>query len=148
MEASKELPYVPITAIDSPKWGGKCKIHNKHITLTNTCPLDNMLYILVTLFDNKNIENFSHYKIIELLNEMLEYSGDWDSVKAIWLIRTQPFHFTRSVTQPVWNIYGSEHNVVNDHLGELMHYTRLSECTNEQCSWKEFYYNNNTIDVQ
>ena len=74
VEAPKELPYVPITAIDSPKWGGKCNIHNKHITLTNTCPLDNMLYILVTLFDNKNIKNFSHYKIIKLLNEMLEYS--------------------------------------------------------------------------
>ena len=81
---------------------------------------------------------------------MLEYSrnGDWDSAKAIWLIRTQQFHFTRAVKQPVWNIYGSEHNVVNDHLGELMHYTRLSECTNEQCSRKEFYYNYNTIDVQ
>ena len=86
VEAPKELPYVPITAIDSPKWGGKCKIHNKHITLTNTCSLDNKLYILVTLFDNKNIENFSHYKIIKLLNEMLEYSrnGDWDSAKAIY----------------------------------------------------------------
>ena len=78
VEAPKELPYLPITAIDSPKWGGKCKIHNKLITLTNTCPLDNMLYILVTLFDNKNIENFSHYKIIKLLNEMLEYSRNGD----------------------------------------------------------------------
>ena len=63
------------------------RVRRGKITLTNTCPLDNIIYILVYIFREHTsvLKEYPECKITGLLLEIIKHcnTGDWSAAKAV-----------------------------------------------------------------
>ena len=148
----KKLPKVGESELeDSPMWAGKCALNGKQYSLTNTCPIDNLIFLLISYFKDAQLNKpYQDYQIIKLLGQMskLAKSGQWTAAKVTWLIDTKQFKPTEHVIQKKWDIYNSEDNAVVDHLKELLCHVRTFTCDNEKCPQKQSVKEYSTIELR
>lgn len=85
-----------------PRWGGQFTLNaedtDKVITKTNTCPIDNMLYMLYTILKSRGdlragLQN-SHEWAIQCLVEVVQLfaQGHTAQGKGLWLHKVAGFH--------------------------------------------------------
>ena len=104
-----------------PRWGESFTIGGPTIQLSDTCPIDNMIFIIFKLMSDDSFvsqlrtgsEVAQMFKSIHDLGQ----AGEWTAAKVMWLIRmaNQIIH----VDSDSWSIQGGEYERFVQYLGDL-----------------------------
>ncbi|MES9880808.1 MAG: hypothetical protein ABW185_08000 [Sedimenticola sp.] len=119
-----------------PSWGGQVMVNNNVIKLVNTCPVDNMLYIMYCINEDKPAIIDTLYKsrdsvCMTLLNVLhLCKEEKWVEAKVIWLEKF--CGFTLASEEP-WDVYGSEYVHFVKHLSGIQSSFQESVCSQSNC---------------
>ena len=95
------------------KWGGDFFHNGKYISLTNTCTIDNFLFIFAVACSVQPLVCASykdHCKFCKLLYTVgiNGSNGEWNAAKYLWASEALGFSNTND---RVWDLYGSEYDM-------------------------------------
>ncbi|XP_056613419.1 120.7 kDa protein in NOF-FB transposable element [Triplophysa dalaica] len=120
----------------SPPWAAHGKLGQQSIKLTNTCTIDNLLYILYLamktrpfiLAEVEQIKTKDRWMstLLEVFRHFLV--GQWSQGKISWLQNIDRFQGNR-----MWNAFGTEHDFVVSRLDYIHSSERMSVCNNKKC---------------
>ena len=129
-----------LQVLKGPHWGGVIHYNKRTITLTNTCTIDNFMYIFSTLFKwQPYLFNplFGHCENCDNLCEMCSFGAneEWESARLVWL--TKMCNFGGKNKTNTWDLYGTEIMFFISHLKCLLGFKLILTCSEAICPIKE-----------
>ena len=128
---------------NAPSWGGSGNHRDAEINLSNTCPLDNMLYILyITLKDTHsgNLLLTEDSPLQDIMRTVYEHmdNGDWFKAKISWIDHFCPQRAnpTQDNGRLVLNLFESEYALFVQHLQFLHKSSQITRCSDKDCPLK------------
>ena len=131
----KSLHMSSIKLDNVPAWGGVSMQGNCEITLSNTCPLDNLLVILHWIM-NIHPRIFKEDNVTcNILKEcqIFMQNGDWINCKIRWLESMCGYYSGNKRRKVNWNIYGSGYEMIIKHLSGIQGNFQTSTCDEATC---------------
>ena len=133
------MPAPKTAKLDCPRWGGKIKMNGIEVSMTNTCPLDGILFICVQVFSNLTQDELKDHSpmltvVTDTINEIR--SKSWDAGKLKWILSTGQ----RSINgdnNVILDLYGTEFGLFGQYFGQLFRGERKSSCSGDLCPEKE-----------
>ena len=119
-------------------WGGQITYKNSSVCLVNTCPIDNLLYLIhLVVIHNPNVQawlisNSERMQICEVLLTIsnLFEQQQWLEGKAVWLNTFETFQKKNKV----WDVWGGEGEKFVLHFGAIQRTEMGSRCSLPTCS--------------
>lgn len=133
----------------SPPWSGKGQIAKRTIELSNTCTVDNLLYIIFLAMKTRpsllsEIENKqAHDKCFKLLLKAYQHFmlRQWSQGKIAWLQETSKcFHGKQQ-----WDVFGTETQFMVSHLDYVHQTKRQYICDGHDCPNPTKEYPDDTV---
>ena len=134
-KTKKQQDDVSLTTIQPPHWGGSTTYKECQITLTDTCPIDNLLYVAMKLMEGRDFTMEIRGPLSHILQQMYELvkRQDWTTAKIMWLEQMCGYQIVGKNRNISWNIFGSEHERVAKHLAKFQETIQTSTCSIATC---------------
>ena len=114
------------------QWGGSVITErNKTVTMVQTCPVDNLLFILKYAFEeNSNLKQT--FLSMEGISDIVDYliSDNYNEAKYQWLSLCKPFV---KITRIQWNAEGTDKNLGTIPSKQYLKRIYIYTCTSERC---------------
>ncbi len=141
-EQNEEVFVVHDSGVDSSTqilpWGGQLVTDEETYRLINTCPVDNMIFLIYMLAQKQDLGTLVPLPVSQTLATMVEHISRREYTEAKWTWMESNFpgfpeeFLTDSHSQKV-DLWGNEEDMFISKLNPLMASRLSSECSSENC---------------